>query len=104
MVVGLPRRCFSFVALYATAYEAGGTPDPAQIDSNTDGIPDTYDNCPNDPNNECFCEDRAEGGALAAGTVLMYYALVGVVSPVHLGVALVGGAVHLAIDYYCFFY
>ena len=45
---------FSLVAPHAVAYDVGGTPDPTMIDSDNDGIPDQYDNCPNDPTTNVF--------------------------------------------------
>lgn len=58
------------------------------------------DDCSDDPANECLCEswNKAE---TAVGVPLLYYGLVGLLSPVHAVIAPVGGAIALGLTMYC---
>lgn len=74
---------------------------PERPDRDNDGIPDDYDDCPDDPTNECFCDTWENGGAQSTIIPLLYYGLIGLISPVHAAIALAGGAIVGILSLYC---
>ena len=92
----------SCVAITSTAFAEGcvGTI-CLQPDRDQDGIPDAYDDCPDDPDNNCFCDDWNNGLDGSVAVVLAYYGVVGIFSPVHAGIAIIGGIIATGITIAC---